>query len=415
MDTTFGFTKVTLDALPLPEAGKRSVYYDERQPGLQLRVTAKGVKTFSVFGRVSGGKPERVSIGRYPAITPEVARKKAKAIIAQLAVGTSPNAIAREGKAPTLTLAVALTEYVETQTRDDDGLPLKPRTKADYLAMVKPSRVTAAGKSTKGGLLRKLAGKSIHAITAAEIKTVNADNKMHRGERQSAYALQVLKAVLNFYGVKIKDSPFSLDTPKAGRVTIPKTRAADDAPVTKLMEHLGHFWRALSAVESPVGDYLRFLLLTGCRPGEPLIVPVADCDLVKGKVLLRDTKTRTDHTLWLSTQVLEIVKRNVEGKSPEESLFAISNTDAHALAHELVAATGLAFTPKTLRAVFASIASDLVTVSTYRRIMNRGKGSVDDKNYIKKMESQLRDGWQKVADYIEATSADNVVPLFKLN
>ncbi|KZN16210.1 MULTISPECIES: tyrosine-type recombinase/integrase [Pseudomonas] len=416
MDTTFSFTKGALDSLPLPEGEKRDVYYDERQPGLQLRVTASGVKTFSVFARVAGGNPTRVTIGKYPAITPEVARKKTKEIIAQMAVGVDPNAEARASKVQPLTLAAAVAEYVEQQTREDDKLPLKPRTKADYLAMVKPSRVTAKGKPTKGGLLRKLAKKPIHEISADDIKAVNTDNKAQRGERQAAYAMQVLKAVLNFYGVKVKDSPFSLETAKAGRVVIPKTRAADDTPVTELLKNLGPFWRELSAIQSPAGDYLKFLLLTGTRPAEPLQVPVTDCNLVAGKVLLRDTKTRTDHTLLLSTQALAIVQRQAEGKAPGERLFAISNVDAHAAAHELVAATGLTFTPKTLRAVFASIASELVSVNTYKRIMNRGKkGDTDDKNYIKRLEPQLRAGWQAVGDFVDSSAADNVVPLFKLN
>lgn len=402
MDTTFRFTKEELDGLPLPEGKQRFVFYDEGQPGLQLRVTSNGTKTFSVFSRVAGGKPERVTIGKYPAITPKVAREKAKAIIAQLAVGKSPNAEKREGKVESLTLAKAVAEYVEQQTREDDKLHLKARTKADYLAMVKPSRVTAAGKQTKGGLLRKLAKKSIHEISAADIKSVNTENKLQRGERQSAYAMQVLKAVLNFYGVEVKNSPFNPKTAKAFQIVIPKTLASDDTPVIDLLENLGFFWRALSAMQSPAADYLKFLLLTGTRPGEPLQVPVADCDLAAGKVLLRDTKTRTDHTLLLSSQSLAIVQRQVEGKAPGERLFQISNVEANALAHELSATTGLTFTPKNLRATFASIASELVTIHTYKRIMNRGKkGDTDDKNYLKKLESQLREGWQSVANYIE--------------
>lgn len=415
MDTTFSFTKAMLDSLPLPEGKQRDVYYDERQPGLQIRVTSSGAKTFSVFARVAGGSPTRVTIGRYPALTPEAARKIAKAKIAQLAVGVNPNAEDRASRVEPMTLAKAMASYVENQTREDDKLSLKPRTKADYLAMVKPSRLTAAGKQTKGGLLRKLAKKPIHEISAADIRSLNTENKAQRGERQAAYSMQVLKAVLNFYGVKVKDSPFSLDTAKSGRVVIPKTKAADETPVTELLKNLGFFWQKLNAVQSPASDYLRLLLLTGCRPSEPLRVPVADCDLAAGKVLLRDTKTRTDHTLLLSSQSLEIIKRQIQGKGLEDRLFNVIPAQANVLAHELSAITGLTFTPKNLRAVFASIASDLVTVHIYKRILNRGKGDVDDKNYIKKLESQLRAGWQAVADHVEALAADNIVSLFKLN
>ena len=54
MTTTVNFTKAALDSLPLPPAGQRATYHDSKQPGLQVRVTANGVKTFSVFARAAG-------------------------------------------------------------------------------------------------------------------------------------------------------------------------------------------------------------------------------------------------------------------------------------------------------------------------------------------------------------------------
>ncbi|MFJ1338852.1 hypothetical protein ACIKP7_12045 [Pseudomonas caricapapayae] len=47
------FTKAALDNLPLPESGQRSTYHDTQVNGLQIRVTANGVKTFYVFQRVN--------------------------------------------------------------------------------------------------------------------------------------------------------------------------------------------------------------------------------------------------------------------------------------------------------------------------------------------------------------------------
>ncbi|WHH52859.1 integrase family protein [Pseudomonas sp. Ap32] len=417
MSSNVNFTQVALNGLPLPAPGERAVYHDfggsQSVSGLEVRVTSTGVKTFSVFKRVAGGKPERVTIGKFPEVSIDQARRKAKAIIAQLAAGVSPSETKREARVQGMTLAEAMTRYIEEQTREDNGMHLKARTRSDYLGMIQPSRQTAKGKATKGGLLRKLANKPIRAIAAYEIKAVNDENKAQRGERQAAYGMQVLRAVLGFYGVVLKDSPFDKKTPKAERVVIPKTQAADDAPVKALLSNIGTFWRGLSAMpQTPTRDYLMFLLLTGCRPGEPLRVPVGDCDLAVGQVLLRDTKTRTDHTLLLSTQALVIVQRQVEGKTSDDRLFTVTPAQANALADELMSLTGLDFVPKNLRAAFASIASNLVNVHTYRRIMNRGrKSDTDDNSYIKLLESQMREGWQKVADHIEATAANNVIPI----
>lgn len=83
------FTKATIDSLPLPEPGKRAMHNDTKQAGLVLRVTSSGVKTFYAYKRVKGGSPEMISIGRYPEITIEVARKKAAEIVLELAQGNS--------------------------------------------------------------------------------------------------------------------------------------------------------------------------------------------------------------------------------------------------------------------------------------------------------------------------------------
>lgn len=409
MTNKLNFTIPELDALPLPTKGQRATYHDaggkKSVNGLQIRVTANGVKTFSVFKRVAGGKPERITIGKFPTISIDQARKKAMELVSQLAMGESAVAAKRENDAKALTLADAVVEYVVKQTRTDDQLPLKERTRADYLSMVKPSRLTAAGKPTKGGLLAALASKPIHSLTASAIKAVNDENKVQRGERQSAYAMQLLRAVLNFYGVTVARSPFDKATPKAERVVIPKTRSSDEAPIVELLENLDTLWRAIEALPpTPAADYLRFILLMGCRPSEPLRVQVSDCTLAAGRVVLRDTKTRTDHTLHLSAQALAIVQRQAAGKVGTDKLFPVTVAEVNKVAHELSAITGLAVSAKNLRKVFASVAELLVSAHTYRCIMNRGKrNSEDDKSYLRKTKDQLRAGWQAVADHIEAS------------
>lgn len=399
------FTKAALDAMPLPAAGKRATYHDEggreSVPGLQLRVTASGAKTFSVFKRVAGGGPERITIGKYPAISIDQARKKAKAVVSQLAQGESPAAAKREQKAEAMTLAEAVAQYL-AEKRRTDGLPLKQRTHDDYMAMVTPGRLTAAGKRTRGGTLAALAGKSIHGITASDIKKVHAAN-LERGERQAIFAMQTLRAVLRWHGVTIPHDPFSLETHGRDRIILPKTRASDPAPVERLLANLGIFWRALIAMPvTPARDYLAFLTLTGCRAGEPRMITVADCDLAAGSITLRNTKNRSDHVLRLSRQALVIVKRAAEGKAGDDRLLPVSVAELNKAAHKLVHATGMAFVPKMARSLFASVAEELVSAATLKRLMNHKQASdIANTHYIRKQEEQLRAGWQSVADFIE--------------
>lgn len=410
MKTRLNFTKAALDALPAPAAGQRVTYHDEGGPqsvnGLQLRVTSAGTKTFYIFQRVNG-KPERVKVGEhpYPLTGIELARKLAKGLISQIAEGKSPAAAKRERAVSGMTVAEAFTAYTERKQRVDD-LPLKPRTVADYIALVRAPRLTAAGKRTKGGLLAPLADKPIRALTAGEIRDLHHANLAARGGRQSSFAMMALKAVLRFHGIQIAHSPFAPTTPEAERVRIRKPGVSDREPIRLLAARLGEFWRVVPATIE--GDYLRFLLLTGCRPNEPLKLIVGD--LAEGVVTLRDTKNRRDHTLYLSRQALSIIKRNSAGKAPTDRIFPIAPARVNKVVHVLAAELRIDFKAKTLRAVFASTAERLVSFSVLRALMNhKEKADVTNTNYVEKSKAELRAGWQAVADFIE--NSDNVVQL----
>ena len=52
-------------------------------------------------------------------------------------------------------------------------------------------------------------------------------------------------------------------------------------------------------------------------------IRVGDVDHRAGRMLLRNTKNRSDHKLLLSRQALEIAKRNCAGRKADEPLFPI--------------------------------------------------------------------------------------------
>lgn len=90
MAETLNFTKAALDAIVLPQTGKRAEYCDSKQRCLRLRVTSTGVKTFCVLKRIKGGGMERVTLARYPEMTIEQARKKSAELIGKIAEGNNP-------------------------------------------------------------------------------------------------------------------------------------------------------------------------------------------------------------------------------------------------------------------------------------------------------------------------------------
>lgn len=89
-------TRRAIDAIATPTDRPRIEIPDADLPGLVLRVTREGVRTWAFRGRVRGGGPiERVTLGRYPALVPDEARARAMELAARLARGES---IAAEGR-----------------------------------------------------------------------------------------------------------------------------------------------------------------------------------------------------------------------------------------------------------------------------------------------------------------------------
>jgi hypothetical protein len=88
-------------------------------------------------------------------------------------------------------------------------------------------------------------------------------------------------------------------------------------------------------------------------------IKIGDVDCAGGKVVLRNTKNRSDRKLLLSRQALEIAKRNCVGRKPDEPLFPI--VDARKTLAWINAHAGTSVQGHGLRATFASIAEELVS------------------------------------------------------
>ena len=73
-NSKINFTKAILDSLPLPENNQRFTFKDEKERGLIIRITTNGQKTFQLYKKHQG-RPIRISLGLYPDMSIENARK----------------------------------------------------------------------------------------------------------------------------------------------------------------------------------------------------------------------------------------------------------------------------------------------------------------------------------------------------
>lgn len=63
--------------LPTPRKGKRGYHHDEMVTGFGVSVTEKGTKTFFFYRKI-GGVPKRITLGHFPDMSVEAARRKAQ-------------------------------------------------------------------------------------------------------------------------------------------------------------------------------------------------------------------------------------------------------------------------------------------------------------------------------------------------
>lgn len=90
LKSKFNFTQKKLDEVPLPEQGKRTTYRDEKKSGLVLIVYPTGRKVYQLYKKFQG-RPVRVTLGTFPEMGVEEARREATIKDGELAKGTNPN------------------------------------------------------------------------------------------------------------------------------------------------------------------------------------------------------------------------------------------------------------------------------------------------------------------------------------
>ncbi len=301
--TKLNFTKEVIEKIP-PSAAARTVYRDAKVEGLQLRVSSRGVKTFSLYRWLKvAGKPERVTLGRFPDLSVEQARDKARKLIGIMAAGENPNevkrALRREG-----TLQDLFDDFLENKRNERTGSPLSEKTKKDYegnfvLYLGGRRREDAASETkTPTGL----AATKLSLVTDKDI----ADLCRKIG-KESPYAANRTRALLSSmfsYAIATKRTKHNpaKDAPKYHEEERDRFLQADEVK---------RFFQALA--EEPNTDFRdAFLisLLTGARRGNVLSMQWKEIHFARAEWRIPGAKgkNRSPHVITLSTEAITILR-----------------------------------------------------------------------------------------------------------
>ena len=285
MDPRFSFTKEKLIALPSPAAGQRATYHDTKTTGLQLRVTASGTKTYSVYRRLKAGQPERITLGKFPSMTVEQARKSAADLNSVIESGASAAAVKRSVKAE-LTFGEAFDDFLERK-RKRDGTPISDKTKRDYSDLL---------RLYLDGIKRK----KLSAIERSEIKAIHFKTT----KKSAAQADRVVAVVSSVFTFMMAHELFSGQNP----ATLIQKNPAPSRDRFLQADELTPFFKALSESANIVmRDFFLLALLTGARRANVCAMRWADIDLVAGVWRIAKTKNGTPQTVTLSPEAVAVL------------------------------------------------------------------------------------------------------------
>lgn len=265
----------------MPKPSKRLDFRDELMPGLVLRISTSGIKTFCLHKRING-KMRRLTIGRFPIISLADARKRVQQVLYEIETGRFEDRTGIE---------------IEAKRTLGDVIP-------DYIG--KYAKVHNRDWKRKQALLAKfdtLHDKRIDQIKRADV--VKACDVIHKTAPTSANrALAHLKQLMGWCVERgmIEANPISGMKPLSKEK--PRERVLTD-------NELGALWAACGDEGYPFGECMKLLMLSGQRRAEVAEMRWSELDLEKRLWTLPSSRAKNgkQHTVPISDAMLEVLRK----------------------------------------------------------------------------------------------------------
>jgi integrase len=288
MSSKFNFTQRVLNALPAPAAGKRAYHYDDKTPALGIAVTDAGTKSFIHYRWIKGRGPERITLGRYPAMTIEQARKEAAKINGQIAQGKNPadDLRLRRGE---WTFQHLFQEYLDQHAKIHTKTWAE--TEANFRRYLEP-----------------FGQKRISQLHMVEIQRWHAKLGKERGRYAANRALELMRAVIN-WGLKTR----RVDRMRLEAAENPAQHIApfQEKSRTRFLQadELPRFFRAVAdEPNDAVRDYVLLSLLTGARKRNMLAMRWEEVHFEQATWHIPETKNGEALTIPLTNEAVAILK-----------------------------------------------------------------------------------------------------------
>ena len=310
-------TAGAIERLTVPTGKAQAFMRDSKAPGLRVRVTAAGAKSF-VFEAKLNRQTIRRTIGDVRAWSIEAARTEANRLRVMFDSGTDPREVERQqaddkaakataAAAHALTVGEVWPLYLETgrpKRRD----AWKPRYRADLEAMAASGgEPKKRGQGlTRPGPLFPLLALALTAINEDSLKSW-FDREAVAGKHQATRALMMFRGFLRWCAARAEyRSLIDRDAGKAAAIveSLPSNTRRTDALEAA---QVPGWWAGVEQLSNRTASaYLRGLLLTGARREELAALTWANVDFQWRKLTIAD-KVEATRTIPLTPYLAQLL------------------------------------------------------------------------------------------------------------
>ena len=402
MTNKISFTKQFLTEISPPAIKSREYFYDAKVNGLSLQVTQKGTKSFQVYRKIDG-IPVRVTLGRFPDMTIDQARRMAMKKLSDMAEGINPNtekkkqkAQEKESKDQSITLSEVFEDYLRVRKN------LAANTVSGYKTLINKYLYSWLSKPldniNRGMIAKKHEEISKHSETSA--------NK----------TMRVVRALFNFANGQYEDASGQTLFPDNPVSRLSHTRAwnkekrrqsvIERSQLKPWYEAVNSLSESGGSFDGVVRDYLLFVLFTGLRRREAAMLKWAYVNMEDKLFIVRETKNGTDLKLPYSDFVGKIISKRLLHKNSD---YVFSGGHDNAYINDprkqilkVREQSDVYFTIHDLRRTFITIAESLdISTMALKMLVNHSLGNDVTSGYVIMDVERLRSPVELISKSIE--------------
>jgi integrase len=317
-------TKRLVDAVPVPQSGRREYLWDEEAKGFGLKVTDKGHRSYILQYRIGGrsGQTRRVTIGRHGSPwTPDSARKRALELLEQVRRQIDPFDAERAQLLEGKERKRAAVEAERMATK------LAFSTFADrfierYAKVEQPKSWRDTDSVFRRDLKPHFEDKPLPSIRPADIIEL-LEKVQERGDSAAIKAYKALRVMFGWAVEKHEIAASPMQNMKPPAKIEARERALTDAELRLV-------WLAAEGLGWPFGPIVQLLILTGQRRDEVGGLRWPELDLSQKQWLLPADRSKNgeQNLVPLAPQALSIIDSLPHIKGGAQLVFTTTGETA---------------------------------------------------------------------------------------